>query len=445
MDAVSKSDIYSDDELQFESDAQPQPSDELLISPERYYTKEYMEKEWEHLWTKTWLVAGRVSDLEHPGDFIRFDLLTESIVIIRTGEDEDSIKAFYNLCPHRGNRLVFEERGHLSSGFKCAYHGWKFRIDGELDEITYREHFDPNQICNLKGLKEVRCERWGGFTFINMNDDAEPLTEFLGPLVDQFEGYNPEKMVIVKDMVNYWPVNWKTGVDNFNESYHVHWVHSQIPRAFDHAHQFNFYPNGHCRTLGRVRTLEGAPDGPIPDLMWVNLLRNGLDLTPENFEGTFADSQRVLSEHNRKRAEHVGVDYAKIADGQLFYFLFPNIILSMEVETMFMLQVLPVRDNPDEFKFHTLGMVHPMEESPIDLTGYIGVPPGTDLSGNDRPETNYVPYIDDELGPVLIQDTELLPEVQQGMKSRAFDGLILGGLEKRIKHFHRELDRRIPS
>ncbi len=445
MDISFPAQPYSEDELLFEGGSLSIGDEELLISPERYYSRAYMEKEWEHLWTKVWLIAGRTSDLASPGDYIRFDVLEESFVIIRTGQDEDSIKAFYNVCPHRGNRLVFEESGHLSSGFHCSYHGWRFKISGEVEEVTFRDRFNPKLICNLGGLREVKCDRWGGFVFICMDDNASPLLEYLGPIVEQFKGYYPERMAVVKDVVNFWPVNWKLGVDNFNESYHVHWVHSQIPRAFDHAHQFQLYPNGHCRTLGRVRTLEGSPDDAIPDVMWVNLQRNGLNLTPENFEGKFADAQRALAEHNRQRAARAGVDYAKVADGQLYYFLFPNIILSMEIESMFMLQVLPTRGNVEEFRLRILAMVHPMEDSPVELTDYIGLPPGTDMSGRERPETKYVPYIDDELGPVLIQDTELLPEVQQGVKSRAFKGLILGGLEQRIRHFHRELDRYIPA
>ena len=93
------------------------------ISGDRYYSKDFMEKEWNHLWTQVWQIAGWASDIPESNDFIVYKIRHEEIIVIR--QEDDTIKAFYNVCPHRGNILVHVENGSLNT-FKCTYHGWEF-------------------------------------------------------------------------------------------------------------------------------------------------------------------------------------------------------------------------------------------------------------------------------------------------------------------------------
>ena len=106
-----------------------------LITPERYYSQEEADLEWEKMWTRVWCFAGVTHDLQNVGDYFTYDLGRESFIVIRSSPD--TIKAFYNVCPHRGNRLIYDELGHIEQGksLYCISHGWRFNIDGSVREI----------------------------------------------------------------------------------------------------------------------------------------------------------------------------------------------------------------------------------------------------------------------------------------------------------------------
>ncbi len=106
-----------------------------------------MELEWEKLFTKVWQVAGLEQQLENPGDFFTFDFGRESILCAK-GEDS-KIRCFYNVCQHRGNQLVQVEEGNLD-GFSCAYHAWKFGLDGTLEYVPDEEDFTQGSPCGKR-------------------------------------------------------------------------------------------------------------------------------------------------------------------------------------------------------------------------------------------------------------------------------------------------------
>ena len=99
------------------------------IPKERYTSAEFARLEWERMWTKVWLLAGRESDLQTAGDYFTYEIGPESILIVR--QTDGSIAARYNVCMHRGNRLCEPGRGHVSRAFTCGFHGWQYGFDGE--------------------------------------------------------------------------------------------------------------------------------------------------------------------------------------------------------------------------------------------------------------------------------------------------------------------------
>ena len=103
------------------------------LEPDRYYDPRYKDAEWERLWTKTWLLAGTASDLREAGDFIRFDIGVESFIVVRL--DDGGLKAHYNVCPHRGSRLVLGDFGSVDE-FVCPFHNWRFGLGGECTKVT---------------------------------------------------------------------------------------------------------------------------------------------------------------------------------------------------------------------------------------------------------------------------------------------------------------------
>ncbi|HVW68218.1 MAG TPA: aromatic ring-hydroxylating dioxygenase subunit alpha, partial [Steroidobacteraceae bacterium] len=217
-----------------------------IVDPSRYYTREFMELEWKRLWPRVWLLAGVASDIPEDGDYFTFAVGAEEFILVR--QADSSIKAFYNVCPHRGNRVALNERGSVAR-FTCAFHGWRFSCGGKLEHITDQETFNPKLIAHKPGLSEVRCESLGGILFINMDGNAPPLAEYLGLPPGYIENYEVDKMHVVHHMRTEWHANWKTGVDAFYETYHLPYVHPQTQGVMEDFSQYDLYPNGASRMI----------------------------------------------------------------------------------------------------------------------------------------------------------------------------------------------------
>ena len=102
------------------------------LDPSRYYSEDFMAREWERLWTRVWLIAGVESDIPEPGDYMVFRICREEILCVR--QPDGGVRAMYNVCAHRGNRIVFDDRGSLPR-FTCAFHSWQYDLDGSLIRI----------------------------------------------------------------------------------------------------------------------------------------------------------------------------------------------------------------------------------------------------------------------------------------------------------------------
>ena len=150
-----------------------------------YFSAEQMQREWDKVWTESWLIAGVSTDLQASGDYFLFRVRSESIIVTQT---EEGVKAFYNVCPHRGARLLTEERGNKKV-FVCPFHSWSFRNNGELRTITDEETFQDPVICHRPGLTPVACEEHAGLIFVSMADNPPPLKETIGLPEGYLENY----------------------------------------------------------------------------------------------------------------------------------------------------------------------------------------------------------------------------------------------------------------
>ncbi|MFA7603469.1 MAG: Rieske (2Fe-2S) protein, partial [Novosphingobium sp.] len=168
MEGSLKAKTYEYEEGWVLNDAAPEGSFEAkapyidngtdLLAPERYYDPAFMKREWDGLWTKTWLLAGRVDDIPEPGDFFRFDIGTESFLVMRGTKGD--IRVMFNVCQHRGARLVGAEFGSFNQ-IRCPYHSWAWTIDGEITHVTDRETFRPEVLEGSLDLSRVRHAVWG--------------------------------------------------------------------------------------------------------------------------------------------------------------------------------------------------------------------------------------------------------------------------------------------
>lgn len=412
--------------------------------PSRYYSREFMEREWKSLWPRTWLIAGVTSDIPEEGDYVTFEIGAEEFILVR--QVDRSIKAFYNVCPHRGNRMCLNERGSVGR-FTCGFHGWQFRLDGKLDRITDEETFDPRLVSHRPGMTEVRCEVLGGIVFINMDGKAPPLREWIGLPPRYIEMYEIDRMHVVHHIRSEWRANWKTGVDAFYETYHLPHVHPQTQTVMEDYSQYDLYPNGASRMIVPICVKShrvGDQESLDPYLQYM-LKEGGID--PATFSGSAREVRAAIQKSKRARAARVGLHhYDNFTDNQLTDSwatgIFPNVQIGMHPEGVFIMRFLPHATDPETFYYETMILYRYVDDPDYTVPGWMGLPQGIDITGATRPNVVHVPAGQKpNLGEVLDQDSELLPVQQKGIRSRGFRGPLWGDQEQRVRHFHRELDR----
>jgi phenylpropionate dioxygenase-like ring-hydroxylating dioxygenase large terminal subunit len=414
-------------------------------SKDGYFSREYMQREWDGMWTRSWLIAGVESDLPKVGDYFLFEIGHESIIVTRTDE---GIRSFYNVCSHRGARLVYEERGNKKV-FVCPFHSWSFHNNGELRRITDEETFQPEVVTHRPGLTPLACESHAGIIFVCMADDPPPLRELIGLPEGYLEAYNIDRMKVVRHVRSEWGANWKVGVEAFYESYHLHAVHPETRGVMGDLNvQYDLYPHGASRMIVPL----GQPSPRIQDQLTVNeglqLMLQDAGVDPAGFQGSAADVRRAIQLAKRERAGRLGLDYSELTDGQLSDSwatgIFPNVQVGCHPEAVFLMRFLPHPTDPERFYYETMTLILPVDDPDYSPPAWMGLPEGTDFSGRQRPATeNYTLEEDANLGLVLSQDAAFLPVVQQGMRSRGFRGQLWGEQEQRLRHFHVELERRM--
>ena len=194
------------------------------IDPEQW------KLEQQAIFRKTWLQMGRVELIPKKGRYITRELPSvgpgTSIIIVNDGEQ---IRAFYNLCRHRGNKLVWNDYpGEEVSGscrqFVCKYHAWRYDLQGNLTFIQQEQEFFDVDKADYP-LKPVRCEVWEGFIFVNFDDDAISLEEYLGEFGQGLKGYPFHEMTEHYSYRAEVKSNWKLFIDAFVEFYHAPILH----------------------------------------------------------------------------------------------------------------------------------------------------------------------------------------------------------------------------
>ena len=200
---------------------------------ERYYDADFFAMEAELLWPRVWQMACRLEEIPQPHDFVEYEILDQSIVVLRT--DDMGVRAFQNTCRHRGVRLV-EGQGTCERGFTCPFHGWCYGLDGKNTYVSraksFAEHnLQPDDI----DLVPVQCETWGGCAWINLDANAPPLRQSIEPFATIFDVWKVESL-----RTEWWyacrlPVNWKLAEAAFMEQYHVVETHPQLRIAGRYA------------------------------------------------------------------------------------------------------------------------------------------------------------------------------------------------------------------
>lgn len=421
------------------TEAAAKPHLSARLDAARYTSRDFMRAEWERMWTRTWLLAGLEQDLKVPGDFFIFSIGPESILITRTREG--AVAALYNVCQHRGNRILTEDRGCLKA-ITCPYHGWSYDLEGRLRAVPDSERFSQGVDRSALSLKPVKVEIWAGLVWINMDLDAAPLAAFLGPIAADLAPYHFERMALVEDQTVCLDANWKTAVDNFNEQYHVDFLHPQHASFVDCANAVNqLWPEGHrsVRVEGYVVNPRYPIPDELPDLLKASIAPIGMD--PGDFTGKVTSLRRAVQQRKRDGGASLGYDYSALTDEQLSdvwqYDLFPNVIMTVQAEELWIMRPRPHPTEPDRCYFDkwTLRML------PHDTVA-IAAPVRPDRQVFTQDEVIAGKYT---MNITIDQDIHLLRQMQAGMHSRGFQRAFLNDDESRVQHFHDWLDCRLQT
>jgi phenylpropionate dioxygenase-like ring-hydroxylating dioxygenase large terminal subunit len=221
------------------------------IPVEPCYSGAYFERERAQIFKRSWLMVGRAEDVANAGDYFVNDLsVGDTSVLIVRGND-GLIRAFHNMCSHRGNKLVWREKGRCSGFFACPFHVWGYDTKGELRKVPDEANFYGLDKAKL-GLTPIACDTWGDFIFINLDPHpAESLMQYLDGLAVQLKGFPFETMRQVYGYRVEEKTNWKVLLDAQNEVYHVPYMHASTFPDFFAVNDTNAVRNVAFRRYGR--------------------------------------------------------------------------------------------------------------------------------------------------------------------------------------------------
>ncbi len=400
------------------------------IRTERYYDPEFYALEAELLWPRVWQMACRLEEIPEPGDFVEYEIIDQSIVVVRQADGE--VAAFHNACRHRGVRVA-SGAGNCSSGLVCPFHGWSYGPDGKNIGIPRRRAFSAHNVAEGEiDLLPVRCDTWGGCAWINLDADAPPLRASLEPVASILDAWQVESL-----RTEWWracrlPVNWKLAEEAFVEQYHVLQTHPQlgIPERFpdrDGTLDADTFLAGELLYLHAMSTgMAGMVHAN--DVAIAERLRSQIQLGGDAAEimatwhRTFNDA--VVAWHRERGA--VLPDLNELEDtgrNEPMGYAFPHYF------------VLPMYSSASSYRFRPLGP----EETLMEIWSLTRV---HDEDERPRPTPPEVwDHDDPRFPPIPQQDFSNLPRQQRGLHSLSLDFLRLSEqMEGHISNFHRVID-----
>ena len=430
----------------------------LTMPLDAYISEDYAREEGDKLWAKVWQHAGRVEEIPNVGDFFTYDILDDSILIVRTAKDE--IKAYFNVCSHRGRRLVDTPEGeHNASGWKekvfhCTYHGWRYDLNGKCVRVLDHEDWKGAINEERTRLGEVKCDTWGGWIYVNMDPEAKPLREYLEPAASLLDPFELDRMRYKWRQWCVFDCNWKTALEAFMEPYHVEGTHPQLTKfgdfyAWSKAHGLHgndgFDAKEPDQKSGQsestMRTGKGADPRvstfALQDELYrtvnqssttetlVNAAKRLVDELPEGTPAHEVHEHWLSSARADDAARGVvwpSVTPEQTAAAGLAWHMFPNHSILHGITYALVYRVRPYKGDPDKCIFEAYAIERfPEGEEP-------------------KPDWVYAEPTEEGWGMVLAQDFSNMSAVQDGMKNRGFRGPLPNPhQERKITNFHRNL------
>ena len=402
------------------------------IPKDRYLSREWHEKEKACLWSRVWQFACREEQLPEVGSYIVYEIADQSYLVTRVSEDE--IKAYPNVCLHRG-RLLKTYDGRCSE-FRCPFHGFAWHLDGGLKHIPAEWDFPHLETRSEDmALPEVNVGTWAGFVFINPDPEAESLQDFLGEEIQRhFERWDLENRYIQAHVSKIVNCNWKIANEAFSEGFHVNATHPQgMTYTGDPQSQVDIWGN-------TARNI--SPKGiPCPLLPFVpteeQMLRDALDVREgEPLPIPFEDGETMrtaLSRAGRERfRDSFGDRVDNLTDAEFLdawvYTVFPNFMPWGAFNRIFY-RFRPNGDNHESCIFEIFYLTPFSGDRP---------PPATETKlGPSDPWTD-APELE-KLAMVAEQDTFNMQRVHQGLKVLRREGVLLSRYQESILRWRQDL------
>ena len=353
-----------------------------------YHSDAMFALEREKLFLTHWQVVGHVSDIPHTGDWLGHDMLGERAVVMRGADGV--VRAFHNLCRHRGARVVEGTTGHCAGSIVCPFHGWVYSLDG-----TLRGAARPNTFGDLPrekfGLMPIEMEIFHGFIFLRFKPGPQPsVATIMAPVAADLQAYGAENLLPVsgQEFSGTLPVNWKSARDVDNEGYHVAMAHPGLQDLYGRTYRDLSLPGGLSVSHGFF--------GDVPGRLWS--VRNYVK---------FARDRPDLPKHLQK--------------AWTYYGLFPNtsFVFTPEGAQFYMDTPASARETRQTGRSYRL----PGESRQTRLARYLALRIDRDTSAEDR---------------------QLSIWSNESMKSDAFEGFHLSDLEYGLRAHHDELRAVMP-
>lgn len=401
------------------------------IPVDRYISREFHELEKERLWPRVWQMACREEEIPDVGDTYVYDITDVSILVVRV--EPGVIKAYYNVCLHQGRML--RDHGGPTHELRCTYHGFCWNHDGSLKRVPSRWDY-PTVKRESFSLREVRVGTWGGFVFVNMDDEAPSLEDFLGDIDIHFERYPLDQRFIAVHTVKYLECNWKTAQEAFMEGYHTIATHPQIlPATGDELGQYDAFEN-----YSRAINMTGVPS---PSLRW-NPTENEMAALSFNTVDPREAERGLVPEGETFRSwgAQMGRDALRpvlgdavddLCDSEMmdsfFFTVFPN-FHPWAAYNRIAYRFRPYRDEHERSIMETYILQPFTGERPPPAEPHVL---GFDETHLDAPELG-------ALAEIFYQDELNIPQVQRGMhllQKVKPSGTTLGVYQyNKIRHFH---------
>jgi phenylpropionate dioxygenase-like ring-hydroxylating dioxygenase large terminal subunit len=403
------------------------------ITGDRYYSREFAQKEWDGLFTRTWQIAGMSAQLPEPGSVFTHEIGNESILFLK--DEQGQIKAFYNVCPHRGNRLVPKGQTKVARRLVCAYHSWSYGLDGKVKHVRDVEDYATSPI-NTVELVPVRVEVLAGMVWFNMDDKAPTLREFLGVVADKLDSYQTDNWTRVLHMTAEVECNWKIIHDNFNEAYHVLSLHRELGTHIEDAYQetgYHIYNTGHAlmEMKGHLpSTTQQGKNVQFP----LDAMMSNWEMKPEDFAGRAREVRAELQQKKRNLGQERGyVHYEKLTDDQLtdyhHFTIMPNTVLTMSADGFQVLRPQPDPANPERCFFD-----HWFIMPPVPGQTEVGTPCG--MRAFEPAPHEQFKHGEQSIGFVADQDLSVAVAQQKGLHSRGYRDSYLSKQEDRVRNYH---------